>query len=303
MNNQTPNSNYQINSKHQILPPSYSIGGGIPLAKIRWYSGTNTKLIRFGKLVIGYWLLFGYWCLVIGISNAFALNLDKLKANFLSGDYKSAIIEGEKMLASESNEAGLDELYYILGLSYLKDGNYLRASDIFEIILNEFKNSKFKEEAKVGLGDTYFVRGDYEKAEGYYKELMNSNPQTKLKPQIYYRLSQVGFKKGDKEQGKDYLSKLKQKFPLSPEARINNEVPDFSSIYYTVQVGSFTKKANAENLTQKLIEQGYPAYMEEPAVQDKVSYKVKVGKLNTRQEALDLENKLIQQGYPTKICP
>jgi len=55
----------------------------------------------------------------------------------------------------------LDELYYLLSLSYLKDGNYLRASDIFEIILREFKGSRFKEDALLALGDTYFLRGDY----------------------------------------------------------------------------------------------------------------------------------------------
>ena len=46
MNNQSPNSNNQINTNHQI-----------PI----------TKLIGFGKLVIDYWLLFGVCLLVIGI--------------------------------------------------------------------------------------------------------------------------------------------------------------------------------------------------------------------------------------------
>ena len=237
-------------------------------------------------------------------SQALALNLDKIKANFLNGDYKSAIIEGEKMLAAENDETGLDELYYILGLSYLKDGNYLRASDIFEIILGEFKDSEFKEEAKLGLGDTYFVRGDFELAESYYRELINNDSGGKLKPQVYYRFSQTGFKKGDMQQGKEYLEKLKTEFPQSPEARINDETCALDSGgYYTVQVGSFFKKGNAESLTKKLTEAGHPAYMEEVSLQDKLSYRVKVGKLNTRQEALDLEGKLTRQGYPTKVCP
>ena len=70
-----------------------------------------------------------------------------------------------------------------------------------------------------------------------------------------------------------------------------------------MQVGAFSKKVNAENLTQKLIRQGYPAFMEEALSQGNLTYKVKVGKLSTRQEALNLEKKLAQEGYPTKICP
>jgi len=242
------------------------------------------------------------------IFNVYALNLDKVKVNFLNGDYKSAILEGEKILASAGNSSGLDELYYILGLSYLKDGNYLRASDIFEIILKEFRNSQFQEEAKLGLGDAYFLRGDFSKAEGYYRDLNNSNPRTKFKAQVYYRLSQVGFKKGDARQGKEYSDKLKQDFPSNLELKMDK---DFSEIpashvefYYTVQVGSFSNSINANNLTQKLIQEGYPAYVEDAQDQggNKI-YRVRVGKLRQRQEAIDFENKLSQQGYPTKVCP
>ena len=142
--------------------------------------------------------------------NGYCLNIDKVKICFLSGDYKSAISEGEKALANYSGHpAYLDELYYILGLTYLKDGNYLRASDIFEIILKEFRNSTFKDEAKLGLGDTYFLRGDYDKAQRYYEELLNSNSRTKLKAQLYYRFSQIGLQKGDTQAAREYLDKLK----------------------------------------------------------------------------------------------
>lgn len=244
-------------------------------------------------------------CFVIA-ENAYALNLDKARYYFLSGDYTSCINEGEKILAGSSYSPDIDELYYILGLSYLKDGNFLRASDIFEIILKEFKNSVFRDEAKLGLGDTYFLRGDFTKAGNCYKELINSNPSTKIKAQVYYRLSEAGYKQGDTGQGKEYLDKLKQEFPLSPELRLNKDLyppSDSPDLYYTVQVGAFSNITNAKNLTQKLIQQGYPAYMEGLSSQGKTSYRVRVGKLRLRQEAIDLEKKLSYEGYPTKIYP
>jgi len=260
------------------------------------------------KSQIGICNLFGIWCLIIGIfTNAYALNLDKVKFNFLSGDYKSAILEGEKILANSERSSDLAELYYILALSYLKEGNYLRASDIFEIILKEFKNSSFKEEAKLGLGDSYLLRADYNHAEEYYKEIITTNPNTKLKAQIYYRFSQIGFKKGDNGQAKEYLNKLKQELPLSLESRLNKDfypTPGASSdFYYTVQAGSFSKKINAQNLTQKLIQNNYPAYIEETNAEDKAIYRVRVGKLGSLREAAELEKKLSQEGYPTKIYP
>jgi len=255
-----------------------------------------------------YFLICGFTLYTLHFTlNCYALNLESVKINFLSGDYESAILEGEKILAGAGQAAGLDELYYFLGLSYLKDGNYLRASDIFEIILSEYKDSAFNEDALLGLGDTYFLRADYDKAEEYYNKLVNSNPRTKLKAQVYYRLSQIGFKKGDTQQAKEYLDKLKNNFSLNLEAKMNQDLPPISEsalgFYYTVQVGAFSKKANAQNLTQKLINLGYPAFIDEMASADKGTYRVRVGKLKMRQEAVELEKKLSQKGYPTKICP
>jgi len=240
---------------------------------------------------------------VIFVDTGYCLNLDRLKVDFLNGDYKSAILEGEKILAGANNTPHLDELYYISGLSYLKDGNLLRASDIFEIIIKEFKNSAFYEEAKLSLGDTYFLRGDYGRAQDYYKELIAEHPRTKWRGPLYYRLSQIGLKKGDTQQAKEYLDKLKNGFPLNLETKINPDLTYLSDIYYTVQVGSFSNKINAQNLMQKLIQQDYAAYIEEAKTKDNMIYRVRIGKCQSRQEVNTLENKLTQQGYPTKIYP
>jgi tetratricopeptide (TPR) repeat protein len=236
------------------------------------------------------------------VLEACASNLDKARFYFLNGDYNACINEGEKILAGSGNSREFDTLYYLLGLSYLKEGNYLRASDIFEIILKEFKNSSFKEEARLGLGDAYFLRGDYSKAAGYYKDLLTNNPNTKFAGLLYYRISQSAFKTGDTSEGNDYLSKLKKQFPLNLEIMANKDLA--SSInYYTVQIGSFSSSQNARNLEQKLIQRNYPAYIEESSSQGKISYRVRVGRLASRQEAVDLADKLSREGYPTKICP
>jgi len=241
---------------------------------------------------------------IVSVNNGYCLNLDKVKINFLNGDYKAAALEGERLLAQEPHS---DELYYLLGLIYLKDGNFLRASDIFEIILREFPDTRLKDEATLGLGDSYFLRGELDDAEACYKNLSVKNTKTKLKAQAYQRLSQIAFKKGDTESGKDYLDKLKQEFPLGVELKEDKDLFPVSysagDISYTVQVGSFSSKANAENLTQRLTRNGYPAYLEESASAGQAAYRVRVGKFSSRKEAVDSEEKLSREGFPTKIYP
>jgi tetratricopeptide (TPR) repeat protein len=247
-------------------------------------------------------LLFCYCVFFVILSKAEALNLEKARIYFLNGDYSACINEGEKILSGSSYSRDIDNLYYLVGLSYLKEGNYLRASDIFEIILTEFKNSRFQEEARLGLGDTYFLRGEYNKATGYYKDLLTKNFRTKFAGLTYYRLSQCAFKTGKTAEGQDYLYKLKKEFPLSLETIANKDLTSPVN-YYTVQIGSFSSSQNARNLEQKLIQRNYPAYIEESTSQGKTSYRVRVGRLASRQEAVNLADKLSREGYPTKICP
>ena len=262
---------------------------------------TNQNL-KFFKNFWNLICIFDFCILIFNFSNAYALNLDNLKVSFLNADYKAAISEGEKVLAANGRSSHSDGLYYILALSYLKDGNYLRASDIFEIILEEFSSSIFGDEARLGLGDACFLRGDFVKAKVYYKEIINKNTNTKLKPLAYYRLSLLAFKQGDAQEGRGYLDKLKSEFPLNLETKFNQDF-SYASVFYTVQVGSFASSANARRLCSKLISQGYEAYTEEAGRGDKRSYRVKVGRLNSRQEAVKLENKLQASGYPAKISP
>lgn len=247
-------------------------------------------------------LLVVFFCALVFCFEAFALNLETIKVYFLNNDYDNAIKEGEKLLAASGSAANIDELYYILGVSYLKDGNYLRASDIFEIILKEFKKSRFKEDAKLGLGDTYLLRGDIGRAEIEYNDILTTFSNAKLKAAVYYRLSQIELKKGNKEKASEYQSKIKQEYPLSPEVNMDKLLV-LEDTFYTVQAGSFSKKINAQSFVQKLNKKGYPAYMEELISNDKIAYRVRVGKVRSKQEAEELRRKLSREGYQTKIFP
>lgn len=208
--------------------------------------------------------------------NANAFDLDKIKACFISGDYKCSIREGEKLLASNTHGANQDELYYILGLSYLKDGNYLRASDIFEIILKEFKRSRLKEEAMLGLVDSDFLRGDLEKAKAGYSDLLKAFPESRYAPQISARLGLVESKE------------------VASGARDSA---------FAIQVGSFSREKNALGLSNELRRKEYDAYVENSYKDGNQIFRVKIGNIKSRAEAEQLEQKLAAEGYPTKIIP
>lgn len=289
-----------LNSKSQILNPKQ-----IQNSKFK-----KSKRFRFGHSNIGILIFFGIWCLGFRISAVYAFDLTPAKTAYLRGDYKGAIDEGERLMATVGmHTPGLDELYYLMGLSYMKSGNCLRASDIFEIILKEFPDSSRKEEALLGIADSYFLRDQYEQAERAYKMFIDQYPHSRLLPVFCSRLNLVALKRGDGGLARSYLSRLKA-FPGATDllssrqecALVSANTGSLSTMY-SVQVGAFSKSENAGILKKKLARQGYDAYVEQTIFQGKTTYRVKVGKFAQTQEAQALERKLSHDGFPTKLCP
>jgi tetratricopeptide (TPR) repeat protein len=260
---------------------------------------------------------------VIFTGAGYCLNLDKIKAAYLNGEYRAAISGGEKILLTSVNHAGFDELYYYLGLSYLKDSNFIRSADMFNRILSEFANGKYRAQAQLALGDVYFLQGDFEKAKSAYEVLAN-NPDQKLKSALLYRQSQLALKLGDFAKNKELQEQLKTEYPFSLEAKQDKGVfisvaqtskpvetkaeskteviAEHASGDFSVQVGVFSSKDNAINLATELAKKGFSTYIEDAEIDGKASYRVRVGRSSTQQEALELQIQLQQQGYPTKIC-
>lgn len=239
-----------------------------------------------------------------------AVEMDSLKTDFLQGNYRRVIFEASGQL-QKINIGRTDELNYILGLSYLKEGKFSLARDCFGRIL-ENSGGEFFEQASLGLADTYLTEGRFQEAEKIYDKLIAQDSNSSLKAALLYRLSQLEFKRNNSQQGNLYYSKLKRDFPLSPESRPNkglglirefvkadNQTVEQSSGQYCVQVGFFSSISNASNLKGELLNKNYPAYVERAAS----GYRVRVGKFKTQKEAADLEEKLSREGFPTKLCP
>lgn len=238
-------------------------------------------------------------------ATARAADLDSLKADFLRGNYRRVIFEAQP-LVNKIDSSKAEELNYILGLSYLKEGKLEQSQDCFKRILS-ISSGKFKAPANLGLADAYLMAGRFQDAQDIYAKIINDDSNSNQKAAALYRLSQIEFKKGNARQGNDYLSKLKSDFPLSPELRLAKGLsliaPPVSPLKdageYSVQVGFFTSTDNASKLKNKLLAENYPAYLEDSGA----GYRVRVGKFKSRQEALELESKLSQEGFQTKICP
>ncbi|MHB8139539.1 MAG: SPOR domain-containing protein [Smithellaceae bacterium] len=246
--------------------------------------------------------ILAFWFFLILPNFCWALDLDTLKTDFLQGNYRRVIFEGQAQV-DRMHPGNADELNYILGLSYFKESKLDLAQDCFRRILSN-PNSKFKQEASLALADTYLVAGQFQQAEDIYHKLIAADANSSQKPAIWYRLSQLESKRGNHQKGSDYLFKLKRDFPLSPELKLTSgiasiNIPANQTGEYSIQVGFFTNSVNANNFKKTLLNKNYPAYVESFGA----GFRVKVGRFKLEKEALELESKLSQDGFQTKVCP
>jgi tetratricopeptide (TPR) repeat protein len=254
------------------------------------------------KLKVFILLLVPGCLLLVTATQSHALNLDKANEYFLKGDYENSITECEKILAQGKRSKDLDELYFLLGLSYMKSGDYLRSYDVFQIIIEEFPASRYKEQTLLGQADIDFLKSDYYVALIKYKQAFKLSTDSELKPAIYLRLVKASLKNGYWQDARLYTEKLKNDYPVSPETFLAKSLlpEDF---YFTVQVGAFSKKENANKLRKELIEEGYAAFIQDTDSRLGKFYRVRVGKLEDFNDAIQLEAELKAIGYPSKIYP
>jgi cell division septation protein DedD len=71
---------------------------------------------------------------------------------------------------------------------------------------------------------------------------------------------------------------------------------------YSIQVGAFSKKINADRLSRKLATDGYPSFIEQAVSKSGAPvYKVRVGRFDDLSTARKQERKLSLEGYSTKL--
>ena len=213
---------------------------------------------------------------------------------FLKGDYRKAITEADKV---ENNQS-----HYIMGLSYLKLGKPSHARKHFQFILDMYPGVNIKEETVLCIADSYFLEGDFENAVIKYTNFLKCFPSSGLGSLAYLRLGQSQRRLGCWSDAKASLSKVIKDFPYSFE-RKEAQKELLKEFYYYVQLGSFSRKINANKLLKSLRIKNFNAYINTIEKDNRTFYRVCIGKFQNRQDAIAAVRKLKADGYTPKIYP
>jgi len=248
-------------------------------------------------------------------SQVLATTIDReyVEKLFLEEKYDRAAVEAGKLI--DDNASRRDELYYLKGLCEIKTGKFAEARKDFEYLIERYPGSKRLLDAHIGIGDAYLLEGNktgamrsYSSALEEFRDNKNiavvrqridscQSGVTVPAPTPYIKRETVAY---PSQKTETRISSREEVVNFTPKAVL--PAPIKVGGYFSVQVGSFKSRANAQKLSYKLSRKGYEARVESPDDSGDKLYRVKVARLASSKDAEILEVKLKREGYPTRIC-
>ena len=123
-------------------------------------------------------------------------------------------------------------------MSWLYQGKYGEARQLFQKILDESPGLKLSDQAKLSIVDSYYMAGDYPEALSRAQNLLKERPNSEFLSLIYLKIARAHLRLAEWDEAQKILNKIAGNFSDSLEAHIAKQLLEEKQ-YFAVQVGSF----------------------------------------------------------------
>ncbi|MBU0633949.1 MAG: tetratricopeptide repeat protein [Candidatus Omnitrophica bacterium] len=233
----------------------------------------------------------------------FSSQLDEAMSLLLNSDYDGAI--GECKRLEEDFPAGplRGEIMLLEGNCYMSLDDYEQARKFLKKAI-PYAEKALLEEVYITIADSYFSQQKYEDAVSIYKQLIEKKGEQDAKLcSLYFKIGRSYQKMSKWTDAEYYFSKLKKGFPKSFEVDLARRLSPEGN-FFTIQVGSFLEKENAEKLHAELKSKGYEAYLTSIKYEGQMLYRVRVGKFVSLMATDYTEQRLkTEENLPTHVFP
>ncbi len=177
-----------------------------------------------------------------------------------------------------------------LAQEYEKEGNYLKARDVYNTLLNNNVDNPI---VLLGLARVNFELGNYDASKNIIKTIIERKDTDSLvKNQAYELLNKVLIKEQEKYIQSSTIQSSPQEKPKDEQkVKVTEENPTASKVF-SIQVGSFSSYVKAEAYKKRI-----ETYLKDVRVVEQSGiYKVLYGRFSTREEA-EKEQKNILKNF------
>jgi len=219
----------------------------------------------------------------------FSQDIDEAIRLFNTSQFDKAYAIFTEIVKDDSNPRIAEAYYYIGRLSVKPD----TALFYYSKVINSYGQSRFADISHLEIAKIYIARKNYQNSILMLKELLRKYPDTSFRDEVMFWLGVSYVSTGMEEEGIALLKDLRAQFPKSvwSERALTiipgngTDTPPVSEEYYTVQVGSYRNKDNADSYAGQLRQKGYTVQVVEALVKGNTYFRVWVGKYPTIEEA------------------
>jgi tetratricopeptide (TPR) repeat protein len=236
------------------------------------------------------------------------------KYNFLNGSY---FITTEQTKAIEKNfdqSPLLPEALWLSGSSYLISGYSDEAEKQFRKIAQKFPGSEWVPWAYLGIGDCLSMRKEFDQVIVHYRKVIELYMDSDAFPLALTSLSQSYSEIKDVDNAFQYFNFYRDRFPagISDKEKIfekiraelkeqikKEEKQKKKDIKYTIEIGLFSSKNQAQKELRNFNSKGYTTRMVEVTKEEGVFWRVEVGIFNSRKKAESFKSRLEKKSGKT----
>jgi TolA-binding protein len=204
-------------------------------------------------------------------------------------------------LRKDENHARIGEVYYYLGrLSVNPDS----AANYYYKVINNHPQSRYADISYLEIAKINIARKNFVTAVSNLDALIKRYPETEYMDEIMFWQGISHISLDDPQRGEEILKTLQRIYPKSVwSERAGNimQKKETTEEYYTVQLGSYRNKANAEKYAVTLRGKGIEVRVVEAVVKGQTYYRVWAGQFLSLEGAREYLLKLDSLGLKGNV--
>ena len=217
--------------------------------------------------------------------------LARAQAAIARDDWDDAAVLVSRFLRENPNDPWALQARYLLGTYYLNERELDAAEREFTFVAAHAPASRLARQAHLRLGDVAVAAQQYSKAADTYTRLLQDAKRHGDAAELSFKLGLVRQREGRWPEADAIFGRIREQYRDSVFAMRAAEqlaIPH----HFSLQVGAYRDKRNAEHKQQDLTEKGHAASVHELQRQGRALFCVRVGTFSSRQKALDFRARM-----------
>lgn len=217
--------------------------------------------------------------------------LGQAQAAIARDDWDDAAVLAARLLRENPNDPWAIQARYLLGAYYLKEHELGAAEGEFQYVASHATSPRLARQAQIRTGDVALAATNYDRAAALFSQLLQSAERHGDGAELTFRLGLVRQREGRWPDADALYDSVRTRYRdpvFAMRAAEQLAIPH----HFSLQIGAYRSRANAEGKRTDLAGRGHEASVHEYRRHGTPFYCVRVGSFATRQKALDFRSSM-----------